>query len=218
MKNKLLLVALLPLMLTSCGESIQNLSVEEVNTILSGYSDPGYTRFDSEGYVDALACEKDANRVDTSSTTLASVVLDTTRPADQQVPLSLINGAPMHITATNYYFEDDGLESASCAHYYLKECLVSIDSTGKEYFQNVDIRENSLGGLTFKVTNEFLKLTLYLAFNMNDFEYSGRVNTEFVYDNHGYLIKEETSSVNYKEDKIRTDATMLHSVVEYTYA
>ena len=219
MNKKLLLVALTPLLLASCGESIQRLSVEEVNAILSTYSDPGYTKFSCEGYVEVLSTPKEENEVYASNETLASMVMATYLPVEKQVPLSWVNGAPLHITSTNYYFEGEGnVESADCAHYYLEECLVSIDSTGKDYFQDVDIRENSLGGLTFKVTNEFLKLTLYSAYNGGDLEYSGRVNTEFVYDENGYLVKEETISTNYKADKVMSDPTMLHSIAEYTYA
>ena len=218
MNKRIALLTLIPFALTSCGTQINNMSVDEVNAVLATYTDPGYTKYNGVGFVDALACEEDSQKVDVYGEKIEDAIYDPSQPIEKQVPLSWINGAPLHITKDNYYFEtDDGVEHSSCAHYYLKECLVSIDSTGIDYFVHVDIRKNDLGGLTFKVNNEFLKLTLYFAFNGNDLEYSGRVNTEFVYDSNGYLVKEETTSTNYDAKKVRNDPTMLHSLVEYTY-
>lgn len=239
MKFRKLSLLLIPALLMSCGSGVKSLSLDEARIIINNFKhngSPTYTHYsiDAEIQIAAFPIEDNSYQSDPANLEQLSITADNNDNLSNNITNGLISssyylGAPLKLDIKNFFKEKgqettgnniNNVDKSNCVYGIVHSILIFASGSTS----SLAMEETETGGIIFSVTNSDTFLTIA---NVNSFpaldiyytgNFAGRINGQFEYNNQGYLVREEVSSIHYDKSKAATDGSMMHLISEYSYS
>lgn len=217
MKRKLLVPCSLALLsvlsLAGCSNPYPNaISLDEAITYVSEMDSQTYSYYDVS-YSNYFSADQVEIESGSNEGTINNIVFELPSSSAGVTP-SRIFGAPLHINATNFTYDEDKSDYTAGVNTIYKMMVSS-----NNYRDQVIVEPTEDGGISFNTYGSFISCVLLSVYKNASGSYSnmqikGDANIEFVYNAEGNLIKEKYTNVDFYRDDVNRK---FECFVYYTY-